>query len=414
LCHFTDRDRIFIEADFKQEMDMKIAYLSMLGIGDPKVASGTPYFIAKALGKRYGEVCDISPNVLNEGTRFDRLMRDPAHVIKKNINRLLKRRTAPSMYRSAYQKLWAKEIEHKIAKYKPDLIFADKCAVLFRYLKTDVPTLYRTDATFALMDGFYSEFSGYTNYDKELINTAEIASLRNCTFFIPISHWAENSAVRDYDILPAKCLVIRSHASLGSEITALPKFFDGNVSTIRFLFIGADWRRKGGELAVETISALVNAGYNVEFNVLCKNMPADVKSMPCVNAIEFIDRSTEEGSKRYHKLFEDSHFFFMPTKAECLGQVFIDALMHGVPSIALDTGAVSEVVVPGKTGFLFPTDTNAILVAEKIKSLIANPDVYCQMSRNAIDLYRTEFSEQVFFERLELLISRIRKEKHAD
>jgi len=384
----------------------------MLGIGNPKAASGTPYFIAKALGKKYGDVIDISPRALDEGGRLDRFKRDPAYMVKQNINRLLKRRTIPCLYRPAYQRVWARQIESNIAKYKPDIIFADKCAAFFCYLKTDVPIIYRSDATFVLMDGFYPEFSGYSKSDKNLIDVAERASLLNCTYFIPISEWVKNSAVRDYSISPEKCMVIRSHASLANEVSVQPKSFDKNIQKIKFLFVGADWHRKGGDLAVEAINNLVKAGYNVEFNILCKSAPSEIKDLPYVNLISFIDRSSESGSRQYHQLFSEAHFFFMPTKAECMGQVFIDALMHGLPSIALDVGAVPEVVVPNKTGLLFPVDAGANLMAEKIKSLISDPDAYAQISTNAINLYRSEFSSDVFYERLEILIKRISCKSH--
>jgi len=56
---------------------------------------------------------------------------------------------------------------------------------------------------------------------------------------------------------------------------------------IKFLFVGVDWKRKGGDIALETIDLLDKKGYDVHFTA-CGCTPPN--SHPKMVVIPFLDK----------------------------------------------------------------------------------------------------------------------------
>lgn len=71
----------------------------------------------------------------------------------------------------------------------------------------------------------------------------------------------------------------------------------------------------------------------------------------------------------------------LPSPAEGLGLVVIEAMAAGVPCIGAGAGGVSEIITDGEDGFLFTPGDSAGL-AEKIKSLLTNDKLRKSFSAN--------------------------------
>ena len=94
----------------------------------------------------------------------------------------------------------------------------------------------------------------------------------------------------------------------------------------------------------------------------------DVKFLGVMNRIEV----AREMSK--------AHIFLLPSVAEALPVVLMEAQAIGLPVIATNVGSVEEVVIDQKSGFIVSAkDVDAI--AEKLEYLIDHPDVWPEMGR---------------------------------
>jgi glycosyltransferase involved in cell wall biosynthesis len=111
------------------------------------------------------------------------------------------------------------------------------------------------------------------------------------------------------------------------------------------------------------------------------------------------------------ELFRTAAVFALPTRArvgvgaagEGFGLVFAEAAAAGVPVVAGRSGAVSEVVEDGETGFLVdPMDPAAI--ADAIGALLDNPDLQREMARNARARAKKRFSYEAFGDRIAELL----------
>lgn len=367
---------------------MKIGYLSNCGIDQPRESSGTPYFLAKAIEDAFGEVVDISPKMHLYENKLVWLLHDPMLIVIRAFDRFFRSDKTPLSSRPRLTALWKEKIELILRENPVDVVYADKAAQLIPLLPVGLRVVYRSDITAALMSNYYKVVR--KNFVDLSMNN-ERQSLDRASIFVPLSKWAANSAVMDFGQPQEKIRVIRSHSSLLSEaIATTPKAVNDQALTL--LFIGADWERKGGWKVLDIVKILRNKGLNANLIVLSLSAPETVKSLPYVRYVEFLDRTTKTGSDAYLDLFRSAHYFILLPRAEAMGQVFVDALMTGLPSVTLDTGAVPEVVVNNKTGLLFHADSKPEQIAQRLIENWRDAIKYREMSSASIQFYEKEYS----------------------
>jgi N-acetyl-alpha-D-glucosaminyl L-malate synthase BshA len=71
-------------------------------------------------------------------------------------------------------------------------------------------------------------------------------------------------------------------------------------------------------------------------------------------------------------LFDCADVFLLPSEQESFGLSALEAMSCGVPVIATDVGGLPEVIVHGKTGYLFPVGDIASM-ADEAAALLADP-----------------------------------------
>jgi glycosyltransferase involved in cell wall biosynthesis len=207
------------------------------------------------------------------------------------------------------------------------------------------------------------------------------------------STWAAESAVRDYQADPSKVKVISYGANLPSQLTVEEAFqlVDRRPNDrCRLLFVGTEWERKGGSIAVETATLLQQMGINSELIILGCTPPNTVPSN--VNVLGFVSKKTPEGSAIIEGLFRDSHFLIVPTRADCTPIVIAEAASFALPVISTETGGVPTVVRSGTTGLLLPLTTDAQEYAKEIAALMRNWEMYRRMARAAFDDYQSRLN----------------------
>jgi len=78
------------------------------------------------------------------------------------------------------------------------------------------------------------------------------------------SKWALNSAKVDYNAENPFLVKMGANIDEDPDVEELIKQYDSNIN---ILFVGKDWKRKGGDIALETIDYLDNQGYKVDLTV---------------------------------------------------------------------------------------------------------------------------------------------------
>jgi len=86
---------------------------------------------------------------------------------------------------------------------------------------------------------------------------------------------------------------------------------------------------------------------------------ANVQEQPNV----FVHRGLQANSPELLRQFAQADLFILPTYADCLAVVLMEATAAGLPVITTDVGALSEAVTPGASGLLIEPGNAAALRA---------------------------------------------------
>jgi glycosyltransferase involved in cell wall biosynthesis len=225
-----------------------IGFLTVTDPLDRRSWSGTYYYMAEALKRNCGLVVYLGP------------IETHLEGLGKFLNKLSCRIFGKCYdYKRSrwYARRLSKIAERRISAQQLDYIVAPAAASVLAYLRKDrVPVVYISDTTFALIYNYYANFSEYLSLSvsdghhlaKSAMQISDIVSFP--------SQWAADSAISDYDIPFEKVHVIPFGANLDkipSAEIAMKRQLSGKC---RLLFIGVDWIRKGGDIALETLLAL--------------------------------------------------------------------------------------------------------------------------------------------------------------
>lgn len=164
-----------------------------------------------------------------------------------------------------------------------------------------------------------------------------------------------------------------------------------------FVFIGTLSHNKGIDIAVKAARKLgVNLTIAGEIRESEKDF-LDKEVMPYVDGkyIKFVGEINHDEKNR---LISDADGVLFPSRwNEAFGLVMIEALACGTPVIALDNGAVSEVLKNNKTGIIVKDENLFVESMEKIKNLSReacrfeaenNYDII-SMARGYVDVFKS-------------------------
>lgn len=256
-----------------------------------------------------------------------------------------------------------------------------------------------------------------------------------CRGIVAISHYAYRQCLNQhknfpwYDDIKTKLSVRYPNIHIPEKEDALAQ---DNINTIRILFVGNHFARKGGLVALR-LAQLAHE----------RNLPItiDIISSLQVGAMSWIDPLTKDYFTPYKQLIEtlpnvthhgalpnaqviehirQSHFLLLPTFSDTFGFSAIEAMSQYTPVIATSQCAMPE-FINNNNGILLPLEVdecgewasikgqkrnsssyaafydNAVLqlaqkALEKIENIISNRTTYMQMRLRARSTAETLFS----------------------
>ncbi len=328
---------------------LKIAYTSIEEVrNQSSFNAGTRYYIAKYLEKHLGDVDFIGP--------LETLQNSFIYRTKRRFYRYILKKKYLSDRAPLVLDHFAKQIKKKIEGKHYDLIFSPDNREI-SHLDMNISIVFYTDAIFDSMIDFYP---GYTNLCKESIkdgHNQEQVALDRAKLAIFSSRWAADAAIKNFDVDPNKVKFIPFGANLpvipGKEVTERRV----NTGRCNLLFVGADWKRKGGPLAVRVVEILNKMGMKSRLFV-CSRVPKEEPLNELVENIGLLDRNKPAENRKMEELFSQAHFLILPTQADCTPGVFREAAAFGLPVITTDVGGNTSVVEHGKSGLVVSKDAD--------------------------------------------------------
>lgn len=130
------------------------------------------------------------------------------------------------------------------------------------------------------------------------------------------------------------------------------------------LFVGRDWRRKGGDILIEAFSAVRSRVPEARLVVVgTDEAPSGLPGVEVLGAVT--------GRERMAELYASARIFCLPSRYEPYGLSIAEAMAYGLPCVVTRVGALDEVVLDGETGLIVsPGEPGAL--ADALEALLVD------------------------------------------
>jgi glycosyltransferase involved in cell wall biosynthesis len=350
---------------------INIALLTAHTLENRKQSSwgGTVDYMIRTLQKHCGDVYPI-------GTVSSKAKLQ-GKVIHKSSQFLLKKNYAFN-HSFAVSKEYAHAVTKKLTGRQFDVIVAPSCGTEIAFLETDIPIVLIEDATFALLHNYYPQYSNLLQRSVYEAHTLEGSAIKRARSLFYTSQWAAQSAIADYHADAQKVHVHPFGANFHTPPSPGIAQAKQKADCCRLLFVGVDWQRKGGEIALETLIQLEEMGLPAELIVLgCT--PPKTFSHERMTVIPFLNKRDEQQHRKFNRLFETSSFMILPTRSDCVPMVLAEANAFGLPVITTQTGGIPSIVREGENGFMLPLSARGSDYAKMIAEVYQDEQRYIEL-----------------------------------
>jgi len=292
---------------------------------------------------------------LRDVARFDRTLDASWHEIHyyKSGGSIEKMREqvlpfVPTYFSGIARGAW--EMRKSLRSQRYDALFSNaSVGVFFSRTFRAIPTLIDFDSTPHQIDQMPAYSTGKS--DPRPIQSVKWwlsrEMMQSATLLQAWSNWAKDSAVRDYGMDPAKVVVNPPGVKLDFWKPAPQNGERAKQAPRRILFVGADFRRKGGDLLLEWYKHQPADMY--ELHIVTREQVAPTQYVHVYNDMQ-------PNTERLLQLYHNSDLFVLPSLGECFGIATVEAMAAGLPVITSDAGGVRDIVDVGDNGFIVPAN----------------------------------------------------------
>ncbi|NMT63789.1 glycosyltransferase family 4 protein [Marinobacter orientalis] len=138
----------------------------------------------------------------------------------------------------------------------------------------------------------------------------------------------------------------------------------------RILFVAShSFERKGGVTLLNAFRKVRESLPEAQLVLVGRDWNIDE---PGVEVHGFLDKRDPVDNEKYQQLFRNASMFVMPSFNEAFGEVFVEAMSHGLPCIGTNTGVMPEIICGNNAGEVIePGDVEAL--AENILGSLSDP-----------------------------------------
>jgi starch synthase len=222
-------------------------------------------------------------------------------------------------------------------------------------------TIY-TDSTLALNRRVYPEGVGLSPDAIAAWMTFDADVCRSASVVFTFSEFARRSVIDDYGCSAERVVAVGAGAN-----QFLPELDDGEATTPRALFVGADFGRKGGQVLLEAWNVVREHVGDAELIIAGPRRDPTSAGLAGVRWVGRVDRAA------LADLYRSASVFVLPSLFEPWGHVFLEAMGYGLPCVGTSCCAMPEIIADGVTGILVARGSVEALAAALI-DLLADRD----------------------------------------
>ena len=304
---------------------------------------------------------------------------------------------------------WAKAAHGEVLRVRQD-----------RYIDQVIAPVWDQEGLYCVLDrrlntviSMNTTFHRYAQIEASWIDSATLTELsalertyiQSARYFLSNSSSSTAHLRQDFEIDASAAIAEAPHGvadiapALQSQIMHRGR---GTGSPMRVLYVSRLERRKGTDLfltvAIETLKNHPNVifdmvgrdsypgdperGYERYFSELASDMNT-----------RFI-RHGEVSAEVLEQLYAQADIFFVPSRYESFGIIFVEAMRCHLPVLTLDTGGARDIVEHGVTGMLAKGEDTAQLT-EMLDQLITDSALRASLAVNARERYACRFENGV-------------------
>lgn len=276
-------------------------------------------------------------------------------------NGRLERAPLPSSVRAGARALL--EVRRALRGRRCDvLVFNTQKPAIFCQLELlRTPTMLMTDVTpvqYDAMASFYDHRLDRNPMVRGLKHFVNVVNFRLARAVVPWSEWVRGSLLRDYGVPAERMHVVAVGVDTGfwrpperRRGTGLPWL----------LFVGGQFRRKGGGLLLDVFRRL-RLHERAELHVVTRDPLAPEPGV-------IVHRDVQNNSVELLRLYQSADVFVLPTFADCFSNASIEAMACGLPVLTTPVGGIPDIVEQEATGYLLPVGDGRALGAAVVRLL---------------------------------------------
>lgn len=171
------------------------------------------------------------------------------------------------------------------------------------------------------------------------------------------------------------------------------------------LFLGHPWFLKGVDVLINAFNLISHEfpGYRLKIVGWCTDKKYFQELAGDNTNIELLDPVFHEEAMQ---LMSGCSLFILPSRTETMGRVLLEAWAFKKPVIASRVGGIPHYVKHGVNGLLFESE-NARDLAEKIRTILSNPEYAANLAENGYKYVHEDLSEARYVEHFKNAVTEI-------
>jgi glycosyltransferase involved in cell wall biosynthesis len=240
------------------------------------------------------------------------------------------------------------------------------------YLPSRYPYAAFIDMTHSLRRRHWPE-SGLNDRLYRRLISIERYYYRSASFVFTASEYVRQEVISHYGVPESRVFAVGGGigCELASQSAPSPKSERNKV-----IFVGKDFRRKGGHHLLEAFRAVRDRLPNVELHIVGPDS-AEIPSVPGV-----VTHGAIGSRGRMADLYSQSDVFCLPAIFEPFGLAVLEAMSFGLPVVASNVGVLPELVAKREAGLVVEVGA-ADQIATALLTVLTDPAKSDRMARNA-------------------------------
>jgi glycosyltransferase involved in cell wall biosynthesis len=225
------------------------------------------------------------------------------------------------------------------------------------------PYFVYTDGAFFIHYWEYNQDHSHDKNDIARIAEAEAQFMRQAAKVWCSSQKVADRVTREYRLSPGQAVFVGTGP--GNVPPPATTVGYGNF----LVMIGADFGRKGGRLAVESVAEARKLGAEIVIKFIGAEPPADVLAFPFVEWCGWLDMQKESDRGRFADVMSKAGAQILLSRNDLTPLAIAEAAVYSKATIASSVGGIPEMIRDGETGWLVRPEAKPPGIGELIAKI---------------------------------------------